>query len=87
MKPIYDESLYCQECGTEITVPEDKFNGHVCNDCAEKLDIAYLQATGQMHKYVHSPECCCNYCDPAEQKPIYNRAYVDRLFRDGMNDY
>ena len=74
MKPIYDESLYCQECDTEITTQEDLFNGHLCDECAIEMDVAYLKLTNQWP--IDEPET-----------PIYNRAYVDRLFRDGMNDY
>jgi hypothetical protein len=35
---IYDESLYCQECGTEISVAEDKFLGHFCEECSEECE-------------------------------------------------
>ena len=38
MKPIYDEGLYCQECDTEISIQEDLFNGHLCNECAFSTD-------------------------------------------------
>lgn len=35
---IYDEALYCQECNTEISVAEAKFNGNLCDECSFSTD-------------------------------------------------
>ena len=32
---IYDESLYCQECGTEISFAESLFGQDLCDECYE----------------------------------------------------
>lgn len=34
---IYDESLYCQECGKRITVQNSLFGGDCCDDCYELI--------------------------------------------------
>ena len=68
------KDFFCSECGNDTTSEQDMMNGHLCDDCAIEMDIAYLKLTNQWP--IEVPET-----------PIYNRAYVDRLFRDGMNDY
>ena len=35
---IYDEAIYCQECGKEISIVEDKFLGRLCNECFTPTD-------------------------------------------------
>ena len=37
---IYDESLYCQECNSEITVAQSKFCNNYCDDCYKVAFIA-----------------------------------------------
>ena len=35
---IYDESLYCQECGCEISAAQSKFCNDYCDDCYKLTD-------------------------------------------------